>query len=150
MEHGDPRGEAVFFHGVEKAVVEIDALLVHGAVAVGVDAGPGEGETVVLRAEGAHEFEVGVVAGVVFAGGVEVVGVFDRAGLAGEAVLDGLAFAVGEGGALDLRAAAAKPQTKFLGKESGRDLIMVLIYKRRWLRRVGLGSSRVGLVLNYG
>ena len=102
VKHGDPRRDAVFFHGIEEPVVEVEAGLVDLAVGVRNDAGPGEGEAVVFDAELGHEGEVGVEAVVMVAGDVEVFAVVDAAGLAREVIPDGLGFAVGEGGSLDL------------------------------------------------
>src|SRR5690606_5245323 len=90
--------------------------LVHGAAAVGEDAGPGEREAVVFHAELSHEREVLFVTMVVIASDVRGVAIGDLAGDAGEAIPDGLGFAVGEGGAFDLRSGGGDA-----GDETGRE-----------------------------
>src|SRR5690606_8392831 len=102
VKHRDVRLDTFGEHRVDEAVVEGDALRVHGAGAVGEDARPGEGEPVVFDAELPHEREVLFVAMVVIASDVEGVAIGDLSGNAREAIPDGFAFAVREGGALDL------------------------------------------------
>ena len=103
VEHRHPRGDAVLLHRVEEPVVEIHALLVHRAVAVGQNARPRQRQPVIPDAELPHQGKILVEAPVMVAGRVERVAVEHGARLAAEGVPHRRAFAVGEGGALDLR-----------------------------------------------
>ncbi len=84
--HGPYARRAQF---VDEPVVEVQAGLVDGAAAVGVDAGPGEGEAVRADAEPRQQGDVLAVAVVVVAGDRGVAAVLDPAGLGGEDVPGG-------------------------------------------------------------
>ena len=119
---GAPGVQAAFEHGVDQAVVEGQAGLVHGAKAktpLRQDARPGDGEAVGVDAQRGDQVEVAVQAVVVVAGDVAVARVGDGAGLLAEAVPDGFALAVGEGRALDLGGGGGDAEDEVGGEGAG-------------------------------
>jgi hypothetical protein len=85
---------AEFEHAVDQAVIEIQAGLVDGASAFGDQAGPGEGETIGVKAAIADEVEVFGPTLIVVTGIEAGIAVVDVAGSGGEAVPDRGATAV--------------------------------------------------------
>jgi hypothetical protein len=100
-----PGLDAALFQAIDQPLVEIQALGIELAVASRLHARPGDGEAVGVDAQRGDQVEVVVQAVVVVAGHVAVAGVGDGAGLPAEAVPDGFALAILEGGAFDLEAA---------------------------------------------
>ena len=79
---------------VEHAVVEVEALGIGCAGAIGEDARPGDGEAVGFDAERLHQGDVGFVTMVVIIGDVAGIAIVGLAGGMGEGVPDGDAAAV--------------------------------------------------------
>ena len=119
VEHRHPRGDPMLEHRVDQALVEGEALLVQRAMALGEDAGPCEGESVVADPQVAHEREILAVAVVVVARDIEGVAVVDRPLPAGVAVPHGLALSPLECGALDLGRGGGHSPGEFPGKGEG-------------------------------
>src|SRR5690606_32221836 len=104
---------------VGEAPVEVEALLDGGAAPGGLDAGPGQGETVGAQAEFGHERDVLAPAVVVVGGDVAGVAVADPAGGAGVGVPDGRCAAVLRGGSLDLVGGRRGTPEEALGEGAG-------------------------------
>ncbi len=102
VEKRDPRRDAGGEQLVHQTVVETEAGRADLADAGGEHARPGDGETVGLQADLAHERDVLRVAAVVVAGDVAVVAFPDASLLMGKHVPDGVALAVGVARAFDL------------------------------------------------
>jgi hypothetical protein len=119
VEERHPRRDAVLRHAGEKTVIEVQAGLVQLAVTVRVDARPGDRQAIGLDAQRGHQREVLVEAVVVVAGDVERVAAGDLAGDSREAIPDGFALAVLEGGAFDLGRGRGHAEDEGGGERTG-------------------------------
>mmetsp|Transcript_5758 Transcript_5758/g.22365 ORF Transcript_5758/g.22365 Transcript_5758/m.22365 type:complete len:444 (+) Transcript_5758:3338-4669(+) len=99
---GAPGVQAAFEHAVHQPVVEREPRLVRHPPPLRQHARPGDRETVGVDAQRPGQVQVLRPAVVVVAGHQGIGAIADAAGLAAEAVPDGLALAVGLAGTLDL------------------------------------------------
>src|SRR5690606_31198997 len=120
----DIRLHAAFQQLVDELVIVRDAFRVDGAVPVGNDARPGDGEPVRLRAEVFDQFDVFFVPVVAVAGHVAVVPVSDVARRVAEGVPDGQAAPVFIVRALDLvRRGGGAPDESLRKLDDGHDAV---------------------------
>jgi hypothetical protein len=109
------RFQAARQHAVHQPVVEIEALGIGRAGALGQDPRPGGGEAVGVGAKCRDEVEVFLPAVVVVAGGLPMLGADDIAGGGGETVPMGQARSA-EGVAFDLVGGGGDPEEEAFGE----------------------------------
>src|SRR5580693_1746758 len=106
-----PRLDVALEHLVDNAVVEVEALLINGTLAVGHDARPRERDSRGVQTEVLHQRDVVRVAVVEVARDVAGLARLNLAGGVREAIPDGFALVVYVPAALDLiRRAGGAPQ----------------------------------------
>src|SRR5215469_7762134 len=130
------RTDVGLMQGVDETLVEVEALVVGLARSGGLDARPGDGKAAAFHVELAHDADVFPVTMVVVAGDVAGVAILDLTGSMGEAIPDGLAFAIFTPGAFDLiRSSGGAPPETF----GENDRLLRLGQQREWKRAAGGG-----------
>ena len=122
MIEGAERADLRFEESIGEALVEVEAFGIGHAGTVGLDAGPGDGETVTGQVQSFEKRDVFLIAMVGITGNVAGSSALHFAGSVREAVPYGFALAVFGPGTFDLIGSCSRTPNKIVGKLERREL----------------------------